>query len=81
MKKEELEALYGRIYDFTEVAGDDALEVLDSHIENEGLTEVFDRFLDEADLSEADAARLGMCFEEILSECEDEFGDYEEDED
>lgn len=78
MKKEELEALYGRIYDFTDVVGDDALEVLDSHIENEGLTEVFDRFLDEADLSEADAARLGMCFEEILSECEFEFGEFDD---
>ena len=78
MKREELEALYGRIYDFTEVAGDSALEILDSFITSEGLIGVFERFLEEEELSKAEAERLAQCFEEIFDECEFEFGEFED---
>ena len=82
MKRDVLQDLYGRIYDFTDVAGDSALELMDDFIESEGLTLVFGRFLDEAELSEDEIDQLSQCFEEILGECEDEFGDcYYEDED
>ena len=78
MKREELQDLYGRIYNFTDVAGDSALELMDSFIESEGLIGVFDRFLDEAELSDAEADRLAQCFEEVIDECEFEFGEFED---
>ena len=80
MKKDVLQDMFSRIYDFTDVAGDSALELMGSFIESEGLTEVFDRFLDDAELSEDEMDQLTQCFEEIVDECEDDFGDYEDDE-
>ena len=81
MTRENLDELYGRIYDFTDVAGDSALELMDDFIESEGLTEVLDRFLDEAELSDAEAKRLAQCFEEVIDECQFEFSEFEDDED
>jgi hypothetical protein len=81
MKKETLNELYGRIYDFTDVAGDSALELMDNFIESEDLTEVMDRFLNEAELSKAEITRLAQCFEEVIDECEFEFGEDDEYED
>jgi hypothetical protein len=48
---------------------------MDSFIESEELTDVFDRWLDEQDITESEAASLAQCFEIVLEECEFEFGD------
>ncbi len=80
--KEKLEDLYGRIYDFTDVANDDALEIMDTRLEESGLTEVFERWLDGEDLVPAEstitadeAEALCAAFEDILDELDFEYGD------
>ena len=78
MKREELDELYGCIYSFTDVAGDSALELMDDFIESEGLQDVFDRFLNELDLTVEESVQLANCFELIIEECEFEFGEYED---
>ena len=78
MKREELDELYGCIYSFTDVAGDSALELMDDFIANEGLEDVLSRFLDEEDLTAEESIQLANCFEQVIDECEFEFGEYEE---
>ena len=80
--KEKLEDLYGRIYDFTDVANDDALVIMDTRLEESGLTEVFERWLDGEDLVPAEsiitddeAEALCAAFEDILDELDFEYGD------
>jgi hypothetical protein len=79
--KNKLHDLYGQIYDFTAHAGDSALELMDDIIDSEGLTDVLERYLDDnAKLSDEEAASLAECFEVIIDECNEEFGEYDEDE-
>ena len=80
--REKLQDLYGRIYDFTDVANDDALEIMDARLAESDLTEVFERWLDGEDMEQAgstitDAEAEALCatFEDILDELDFEYGD------
>jgi hypothetical protein len=48
--KAKLQDLYGRIYDFTDVANDEALEIMDNELRASGLTDAFERWLDGEDM-------------------------------
>ena len=79
--KNKLHDLYGRIYDFTAHAGDSALDLMEDIINSEGLMDVFERYLDDnAKLSDDEATKLAECFEVVIDECNEEFGEYDEDE-
>lgn len=80
--KAKLQDLYGRIYDFVDVAGDEALERMDKKLREDDLTEVFERWLDgeeweEAGLLITDAEAEALCatFEDVLDELDFEWGD------
>ena len=75
-----LSELYGQIYEFVGVVGDSALCLLDDQLEAEGLTSVCERWLDDEELSEAEAVMLMQCFEDTVEECEFEFGEFEDEE-
>ena len=80
--KAKLQDLYGRIYDFTDVANDEALEIMDNELRASGLTDVFERWLDGEDMeqagayiTDAEAEALCVTFEDILDTLDFEFGD------
>lgn len=69
-----LNKLYGRIYDFTDIAGDSALELMDKIIDKKGLTDELSRFLDDSNLSASEAKNLARALAEVLDELKWEYG-------
>ena len=54
----EVDKAYGAVYDLTDVHGDEALEVMDEFVEDAGLTDVLEKFLDDVKLTPKESAAL-----------------------
>ena len=54
----EVQKAYGAVYDLTDVHGDEALEVMDEFVEDAGLTDVLEKFLDDIKLTPKESAAL-----------------------
>ena len=54
----EVAKAYGAVYDLTDVHGDEALEVMDEFVEDAGLTDVLEKFLDDIKLTPKESAAL-----------------------
>ena len=54
----EVAKAYGAVYDLTDEHGDEALEVMDEFVEDAGLTDVLEKFLDDVKLTPKESAAL-----------------------
>ena len=54
----EVAKAYGAVYDLTDEHGDEALEVMDEFVEDAGLTDVLEKFLDDIKLTPKESADL-----------------------
>ena len=54
----EVQKAYGAVYDLTDVHGDEALEVMDEFVEDAGLTDVLEKFLDDIKLTPKESTDL-----------------------
>ena len=59
---------YGAVYDKTDDHGDEALEVMDEFVEDAGLTDVLEKFLDEKKLTPQESADLIDVLEDVVGE-------------
>jgi hypothetical protein len=69
-----IQKAYNAIYDYTDIAGDDALELLDDVIKNYNCYDIYSNWLNEDELTDAEAVLLLDCLEAAADECEEEFG-------
>ena len=54
----EVAKAYGAVYDLTDEHGDEALEVMDEFVEDAGLTDVLEKFLDDIKLTPKESTDL-----------------------
>ncbi len=71
MTQEKLQSLYDAIYEYTDVLGDTALDILDDEVDKYNAEYILDKFLNEAELTEAEAKRLAYVFEVAEEGCRD----------
>jgi hypothetical protein len=54
----EVAKAYGAVYDLTDEHGDSALELMNDFVDDAGLTDVLDKFLDDVKLSQKESTAL-----------------------
>ena len=64
----EVAKAYGAVYDLTDVHGDEALEVMDEFVEDAGLTDVLEKFLDDKKLTPQESKALVDILMEVVDE-------------
>lgn len=81
LQSDTLQDIYGCIYDFVDIAGDDSLDVMDKRLAESDLTDTFERWLDAETLTDGETDALISCLSDVLDECRYEFGSIPSDED
>ena len=64
----EVAKAYGAVYDLTDEHGDSALELMDEFVEDAGLTDVLEKFLDDKKLTPQESKALVDILMEVVDE-------------